>query len=110
MNSTHCPSCQQDIGFLSIFTALTPNQIRCPHCRAKLCYRPAGWGMLIVASLAATPFILLSAYYLLTQWDASGFARFALYTLSLFLIWLPFEYGLACRLRKHHSLELRSGD
>lgn len=106
MNSTHCPQCNHDIGFWPIVRAPLPNRLKCPHCKAKLKYVPTGWRLLLVCTLLSLPLIVLSAYYLLTQIDLDGYIRYGLYALSLVVIWSPFEWFIATRLRAKHELVL----
>jgi len=106
MNSTHCPNCNQDIGTWAIYKAGLPNLLKCPHCKVKLRYRPVGWLMLFISCLISAPFIVLSAYYVLTQLEVSSVFRYVFYVISIIIIWSPFEWYMVKKLRTKHELTL----
>lgn len=102
----NCPICNCDIGI----RLLWPDAgLRCPHCRVKLKYNPAGvglfslllfiyFGIVTVAIYLTTDLLVnrMSSYVYMVFWMVGGCC-----------IWFPFGFFAAFRLRKNSKLELK---
>lgn len=107
MNTTHCPNCQKDIGVWSIYKAGLPNMLKCPHCKSKLKYQPSGWKMVIVSLIIAIPIFAIIIYLVREHLALSKFLRLLVSLGAILVVWAPFEYYFARKLRRDHELVLK---
>lgn len=104
MPGANCPSCQQDIGILSVFFAPSPTRIRCPHCSTRLCYTGVRGLLWILAFAAAVTFGCSYALLDLLAIESSAL-RFLAFVALFIVVWAPIELAIAFYLRKNKTLE-----
>jgi hypothetical protein len=107
INGSICPNCNQDIGIEAIMKAGLPTLLKCPHCRAKLRYKPVGLGMLLLSVVIYIPIFIFANYIILRFLSPSHSIRFLIIIIMAGLLWLPFEYLIAKQLRRKHNLILK---
>ena len=100
----HCPACGKDIGLWPIVSAGLPNRIRCPHCRARLCFADSTPVTVVVLIIGV---VLVGGIYLgihlLTNWsETEKFFWWVLITLPL---WTAVEFVVARHLRNAKVLQ-----
>jgi hypothetical protein len=108
MNSTDCPNCRKDIGVWAIYKAPLPNvMLRCPHCKSKLRFQPAGWWMVIISCIVAFPIFFVAAHLCMSYIGKDNIAWLFAYIIIALLVWFPVEWFIAKRLRKRHKLVIK---
>jgi hypothetical protein len=101
---TKCPKCNKDIGVWVVMKAIWPTMLKCPHCKVKLQYKPTGWAILFTLTVAyAVVFLTGLRYSLIYTYYTYPYSLFVVPVIGI-ILWLPFEYYLAIRLRKKHEL------
>lgn len=107
MSGTDCPSCNRDIGVWTVMKVGWPTLLKCPHCKAKICYEPIGWSMLLISMAVYIPLLILSMSLLETFLHFNVFVEIFVLILIATALWQPFEYLTVKRLRKRHKLIVR---
>jgi hypothetical protein len=105
-----CPSCNADIGVWPHIKSAWPNAgLKCPYCRKKLKYNPAGWGLFLFLTVVYMS-ILLIAFCMTIRIliiKLTFFEYMILIVTIGYLTWLPFDLFAAHNLREKSKLELK---
>ena len=104
MNGSTCPDCSKDIGFMAVYKASLPSRIKCPHCGARVSYKPFPWFVSIISIAVYTTILLLYWDYFISLGNAMGVNGFITVILAAGILWQPFEILITMHLRKKSSL------
>lgn len=104
MSGSTCPDCDKDIGFMAVYKASLPSRIKCPHCGARVNYKPFPWVVSVISISAYAVLLLLCRDFFIRAGNAIGLNEFLTIILAAGILWQPFEALITMHLRKKSSL------
>ena len=105
-----CPNCKRDIGIWAHLKSALPNLgLKCPNCRARLKYVPAGWGLFFGFLGIYAVLVVIAGYFVIPFFhsEVSIALSLVIWTGICIVLWLPFDIFAARRLRAKSKLELK---
>ena len=102
---TNCPACGKDIGLWAVMKLGWPNLgLKCPHCRTRLKYQPAGFGFLALSAAVYVPLAFVVLLMVRPSFAEQRSIGFVVWIILCFILWQPFELFIAHRLRNTAKL------
>ncbi len=99
----HCPNCGDDIGVWAVFSAALPNWVKCPHCGARLAYRPVA-GLVVGLSVVALGLLAGMWWVGLRFGPVFSLPWITAYTAGSLAAWLPVEAVVVWYVRRYKTL------
>lgn len=100
-----CPACEKDIGYWAVVKTPWPNVgMRCPHCKARLEYKPVGYLMLVVATVLFTVLLSVIGWYINPFTRYGGAVGPVVWVGLMLVLWAPLEALLIFWLRNRSVL------
>ena len=89
---------------MAIVKAALPNRIKCPHCKSRLVYKPFPWALTLMSLVLYLALIVCVVIGYRSLFTVSENMTIILNILIAIVLWQPFEFALATRLRNKHKL------
>jgi len=89
---------------LAVVKAALPNRIKCPHCKSRLVYKPFPWVLTLISLVLYLALILFAVMGYRSVFTINENFAIILNIFIAIVLWQPFEFALATRLRNKHEL------
>lgn len=104
MSGKICPTCNKDIGILTLIKSRLPNGIKCPHCNTPVIYKQFPWLLTVamILLLLALIFTIIPITY--SHFEVLGGLAPIARIVFIAGLWLVFEFLLSLYLRGRCTL------